>query len=124
MEKGKFLRNVLFRAFPAALTAVILVECSLLFADAFSVRTELASTMVFYLHSIAVYLMLYRICRPMNLWHEVLFGMIGVLYLAAVFLFPEWFHIVPLDYGCILILSALLLLAFPIDRFFQFAFMK
>ena len=124
MVKGKFLRNVLFRAFPAALTAVILVEWSLLFANAFSIRTELASTMAFYLYSIAAYLMLYRICRPMNPWHRGLFGMMGALYLAAVFLFPRWFHIVPLDYGCILILSALLLLAFPIDRFFQLIFMK
>lgn len=124
MVKGKFLRNVLFRAFPAALTAVVLVEWSLLFADAFSINAELASTMAFYLYFIAAYLMLYRVCKPMNLWHGVLFGTMGVAYFVTAFLFPEWFQIVPLDYGCILILTALLLLAFPIDRFFQFIFTK
>lgn len=124
MVKGKFLRNVLFRAFPAALTAVVLVEWSLLFADAFSISAELASTMAFYLYFIAAYLMLYRVCKPMNIWHGILFGTMGVAYFVVVFLFSEWFQIVSLDYGCILILTALLLLAFPIDRFFQFVFTK
>ncbi|MGN0333573.1 MAG: HAD-IC family P-type ATPase [Lachnospiraceae bacterium] len=122
--KGKFLRNVLFRAFPAALTAVVLVEWSLLFADAFSISTELSSTIAFYLYSVAAYLMLYRVCKPMNIWHGILFGTMGAAYFAVVFLFPEWFQIVSLDYGCILILTALLLLAFPIDRFFQLVFTK
>lgn len=124
MVKGKFLRNVLFRAFPAALTAVVLVEWSLLFVDAFSINTELASTLAFYLYSIAAYLMLYRVCKPMNIWHGILFGTMGAAFFAVAFLLPEWFQIIPLDYGCILILTALLLLAFPIDRFFQFVFTK
>ena len=122
--RGKFLRNVLYRAFPAALTAVVLVEWSLLFADAFSISTELSSTMAFYLYSIAAYLMLYRVCKPMNTWHGILFGTMGVAYFVVALLFSEWFQIVPLDYGCILILIALLLLAFPIDRFFQLVFTK
>ena len=124
MVRGKFLRNVLFRAFPAALTAVALVEWSLLFADAFSISTEAASTIAFYLYTAAAYLMLYRVCRPMNVWHGILFGTMGVVYFAAIFLFPDWFHIVSLDYGCSLILFALLFLAFPIDRFFRFLFAK
>ena len=122
--RGKFLRNVLYRAFPAALTAVVLVEWSLLFADAFSISTELSSTMAFYLYSIVAYLMLYRVCKPMNTWHGILFGTMGVAYFVVALLFSEWFQIVPLDYGCILILIALLLLAFPIDRFFQLVFTK
>lgn len=124
LVKGKFLRNVLFRAFPAALTAVVLVEWSLLFADAFSIGTELSSTTAFYLYSVAAYLMLYRICKPMNIWHGILFGMMGVAYFAVIFLLPNWFQIVPLDYGSTLILSVLLLSALPIDRFFQRLFTK
>lgn len=120
---GKFLRNVLFRALPAALTSVILVEWSLLFADAFQIPTELASTVAFFLYAIAAYLMLFRVCKPMTAWHGILFGAMGALFLAAVFLIPEWFHIVPLNYGCALILSALLLLSFPIDHTLQRAFL-
>lgn len=120
---GKFLRNVLLRALPAALTAVILVEWSLLFADAFQLPPELASTMAFFLYAIAAYLMLFRICKPMTLWHGILFGTMGALFLAAVFLVPTLFHIAPLDYGCILILSALSLLSFPIDHTLQRIFL-
>ncbi len=120
---GKFLRNVLFRALPAALTSVILVEWSLLFADAFQISAELASTVAFFLYAIAAYLMLFRVCKPMTTWHGILFGTMGVLFLAAVLLVPEWFHIAPLDYGCTLILSALLLLSFPIDYVLQHGFL-
>lgn len=122
--KGKFLRNVMFRAFPAALTAVVLVEWSLLFADAFSIPADLSSTTAFYLYSIAAYLMLYRVCRPMNLWHGILFGLMGVGFIGTAILLPDWFHIIPLDYGCTLILCVLLLLAVPTDRFFQTIFTK
>lgn len=124
MVRGKFLQNVLFHAFPAALTAVVLVEWSLLFAGAFSIVPELSSTMAFYLYSIAAYLMLYQVCKPMNVWHGILFGTMGVAYIAVIFLFPDWFHIVPLDYGSVLILAVLLMLAFPIYSFFQFLFTK
>lgn len=120
---GRFLRNVLFRALPAALTSVILVEWSLLFADAFHISAELASTVAFFLYAIAAYLMLFRVCKPMTVWHGILFGTMGVLFLSAVFLVPEWFHIAPLDYGCTLILSALFLLSFPIDHVLQRGFL-
>ena len=120
---GKFLRNVLFRALPAALTSVILVEWSLLFADAFQIPVELASTVAFFLYAIAAYLMLFRVCQPMTVWHGILFGSMGALFLAAVFLVPEWFHIVPLNFGCALMLAALLLLSFPIDHALQRAFL-
>lgn len=124
LVKGKFLRNVLFRAFPAALTAVVLVEWSLLFSDAFSISAELSSTMAFYLYSLAAYLMLYRVCKPMTPWHGTLFGTMGAAYFVVVLLLPKWFAIAPLDYGCILILAALFALAFPIDRLFQRIFTK
>ena len=121
---GKFLRNVLFRAFPAALTAVILVEWSLLFTEAFHLPTEMASTMGFFLYAFSAYLMLYRVCKPMNLWHGLLFGAMGVGFLLAATFIPNWFQIAPLNYQCILILSPLMLLTLPIDHFLHRAFDK
>ncbi len=119
LVQGKFLRNVMFRALPAALTAVFLVEWSLLFADAFTINGELASTMAFFLYSAASYIMLFRVCKPMNLWHGILFALMGAGFLLAIWLIPEWFHIARLDFGCMLILSTLLLLTVPVDRAFQ-----
>lgn len=113
--RGKFLRNVMYRAFPAALTAVILVEWSLLFTEAFRIPTELASTVSFFLYSFAAYLMLYRVCKPMNVWHGILFGCMGMAFFMAVLFIPGWFQITYLDYKSALILSPLLLLTLPID---------
>lgn len=114
--RGKFLRNVLYRAFPAGLTTVIVVEWSLLFAAAFAIPPDKASCVAFFLYAFAAYLMLYRVCKPMTLWHGALFGTMGVAFLVAVRLIPDWFHLVPLDFGCTLLLATLLILAIPVDR--------
>ena len=124
LVKGKFLRNVLYRALPAALTSVILVEWSLLFTEAFQVGPDQASTIAFYLYGIASYFMLFRICMPISLWHGILFAAMGILFVGATFLFPGWFQIAPLDYHSLLILSPLLLLTLPMDRWLHGWFQK
>ena len=116
MVKGKFLKNVMFRAFPAALTAVILVGWSLLFTDAFKITPELSSVAAFYLYSIVAYMMLFKVCQPMTLFHKILFGSMGVLFILAAAIIPGWFSLVPLDYGTILVTLSLAALAFPLNR--------
>ena len=124
LVKGRFLRNVLFRSLPAALTAVILVEWSLLFVDAFGIGHEYASTMCFFLYAFSAYLMLYRVCRPMNLWHGTLFTLMGVGFVLIALFLPGWFQISALDYKAILITSPLFLLTLPIDYFLHIVFEK
>lgn len=119
LVQRKFLRNVMLRILPAALTAVVLVEWSLLFTDAFQIPTELASTISFFLYAFAAYLMLYRVCRPIDLRHGILFGLMGAAFIAAIVVLPDWFQITVLDYKSCLILSPLLLLTLPIDYAFH-----
>ena len=119
---GKFLRNVMLRAFPAALTSVILVEWCLLFTQTFHIRNECASTMCFFLYAFSAYLMLYRVCKPMNKWHWALFSLMGVGFLLAVIVLPGWFQLTTLDYPSILIMSPLMLLTLPIDYVLHKAF--
>ena len=116
MVRGKFLRNVMFRAFPAALTAVILVGWSLLFTDAFKIDTMLSSVAAFYLYSIVAYMMLFKVCQPMTLFHKILFGSMGFLFVLAAAIIPGWFSLVPLDYGTVLVTLSLAALAFPLNR--------
>ena len=124
MVRGKFLRNVLFRALPAGLTAVILVEWSLLFTEAFGISAEHASTIGFLLYAFSAYLMLYRVCKPFSTWHWVLFGAMGVAFIGAVVILPGWFQISALDYRSGLILSPLFLLTLPIDYYLHWGFVK
>ena len=122
--KGKFLRNVLFKAFPAALSAVIVVSWSMLFAYAFNpiLSTAEASTIAIFLYSFVAYLMLFRICRPMTLIHKLLVGSMGVLFLIGSFYLPHMFGLSHLDLGTTLVLAVLMLLAYPIDNAIQRVF--
>ncbi len=124
LVKGRFLRNVMFRAFPAALAAVFVVGWALLFADAFSMLPEQTSALCFYLYSFVAYLMLFRVCKPMHLFHKILFGSMGVLFLAACIAVPGWFDLVPLQYGTVLVLVALICIAYPVDRGICWLFMN
>ncbi len=122
--KGKFLRNVLFRAAPAAITAVILVGWSLLFVHAFNIPKEAASSVAFYLYSAIAYMMLFKVCKPMNLLHKLLFGSMGVLYMLAVILVPSWFSLYPLNFGAVLVLFTLMVIGVPLDLLMERAFLK
>ncbi len=42
--------------------------------------------------------MLYHVCRPLNTWHGVLFGLMGVLFILVICVIPGWVQLVPLDY--------------------------
>ena len=115
MIRGKFLRNVLYQALPAALTAAAVVEWTLLMTNAFGIELEMASTMCFLLYAFSAYLMLYYVCRPLNIWHGILFGLMGALFAAALFVLPEWIQIVPLSYESFLILVPMMILTLPVD---------
>lgn len=122
--RGKFLRNVLYRALPAGLTAVVLVQWMLMICEAFHVPPEQASTMCFLLYGISAYLMLYRVCKPMSVWHGILFGTMGVLFVLALVVIPSWIQVAPLTYGSVLVLVPMLLLTRPLDRFWHLVFEK
>lgn len=119
MVKGKFLRNVLRNASPAAITSVILVGWSLLFSSEFNISMEYTSVTAFYLYAFAAYLMLFKVCHPMTFLHKLLFASMGVLFVLAVGIIPEWFNIIPLSRGSVLILITLMLLAVPVNKVIQ-----
>ncbi len=118
---GKFLRNVLFKAFPAALSAAIIVGWSMLFAYAFKpiLNIEQSSTVAIFLYSFVAYLMLIRVARPLNLIHKLLVIGCGLLYVGGAYMLPDMFDLHPLKLGAILVLTALMLLAYPIDSIIQ-----
>ncbi len=119
LVKGRFLRNVLFKAAPAAITAVITVGWSLLFVEAFGIPSDLASTIAFYLYSFVAYMMLFKVCKPMNLIHKILFGSMGVLFLLAVFIIPDWFDIISLNLGGVLVMTALMIISVNLNKVIQ-----
>ena len=77
--RGKFLRNVLYHAFPAALTAVFVVQWTLLMVSQFEIPPEAASTMCFLLYAFSAYLMLCYACKPFKLSHGIILGTMVLL---------------------------------------------
>lgn len=122
LVKGKFLRNVLYRAFPTALTAVFLVECLIVFAQSFGIEYAMMSTVACIVYSAAGYMMLYKVCKPFNTWHITLFSAMGILYILCIALLPEFFNISRLDIGCVLLTVLLILPMMTVQNYISAAF--
>ncbi len=117
LVKGKFMKNVLLRAFPFAVTAIIMVCWEMLFASAFSssISPQLSATIAFFIYTVISYLMLFQTCRPMTLIHRILFVAMGVLVVVAVLVIPDLFALVPLTGGGTLILFTLTVISIPLS---------
>lgn len=115
LVKGKFLRNVLYHAFPTAISAVILVEAWLLISNAFNIEYAKITTVACMIYGFTSYMMLLKVCRPMNIWHGILFTLMGVGFILCVILLPWFFDITRLDIGSIIIMVLLMLPAYPLQ---------
>ena len=108
--KGNFMKNVLFQAFPAGLTDVVIVMGAILFGMAFAMPQEMVSTIVVILMEMVGFAMLYRVSRPFNWRRAVLLGGLVALFVLAVLLLPDLFALTALDFGGWLVFATLLLL--------------
>ncbi|MGI6028711.1 MAG: cation-translocating P-type ATPase [Candidatus Heteroscillospira sp.] len=110
---GKFLRNVLYRALPAALTDLLMVLGVLLFYLAFDVPEDMMSTICAVVISIVGLMMLYRTSLPLNALRRLLLGAMIALFVLSLMLFPELFTISPLNFASKLVLAVFALLSCP-----------
>ena len=109
---GKFMRNVIFRALPAALTDLVLVVGVMLFYLAF--REEMLSTICTGIMGVVGLLMVYQTSQPFNkLRKAMMIGLTAVFALCYFFL-PNLFTLSALDNPSLLILVVLGLLAFSV----------
>ena len=114
--KGRFLRNVIFRALPAGLTNVILVIGVMLFSMAFDLtHNELSTISAIVLAEVGL-IMLYCTCRPWSTIRKLLWGAMCFAIIMCVLFFKELFALSPLDFGSRLVLVTLGLVAPPIIR--------
>ena len=111
---GKFMRNVIFRALPAALTDLVLVVGVMLFYLAFHIREEMLSTICTGIMGVVGLLMVYQTSQPFNkLRKAMMIGLTAVFALCYFFL-PNLFTLSVLDNPSLLILVVLGLLAFSV----------
>jgi len=112
MIRGKFLRNVIYRALPAAITDLFVILGTLLFAHAFPLylTDEKVSTVTALLIGVVGFFMVYRTAKPFNRLKVIMFIGILLLFVLAVSIMPAFFHLFPLDFGSLLVLVVFVLM--------------
>ena len=115
--EGRFLSNILLRAFPAGITDVIVVEMMVLLASMFEIKYADYSTASTILLSIVGLIVLYKTCKPFNVLRVTVYvgcilGLIG----SCVFL-PWLFGITLPSKECIVLL---ILIAITINTLLSF----
>ena len=114
--RGKFLRNVLLRALPAALTDIVLIEGVMLFYLAARLPDTALSTICAGLMGVVGLLMVFRTSQPLNALRRWMSIGLCVLFAAGFMFLKPIFNLVPLDFLSGLILGVLALLAWPVFR--------
>ncbi len=118
---GKFLRNVLTRAFPAALTNLTLVIGVLLFSFAFpQLHADEVSTISAIIMGIVGMLMLGRVCMPFNKKRAAMYVVLAIGLLIGLIFFGSFFSMTALTFGGSLVLAVMALLAYPAMRTYRF----
>lgn len=101
--KGHFLINVFLKALPAGLTDVLAVGALVVFGHTFGVDSADISTAATMLLAIVGFMILYRICQPMNLLRRMVWmGCLAGFFFCLIFL-PELFAISGMSKKCIML---------------------
>lgn len=119
LVSGKFLRNVMTRALPAAMTNLFLVIGVVLFSIAFPNIESEVSTISALIMGIVGMLMLATVCRPFDKKRLAMFVTMLVGMLVGLIFFHSLFSMVPLSLGGYLIFVVFALLAYPTMKTFR-----
>lgn len=115
--QGRFLTNVFLKALPAGLTDVLAVGALVVFGRTFGVASEDISTAATMLLAIVGFLILFKICQPMNVirggvWVISIVGLIG----CSIFL-PDLFAITGMSTECIMLFVVFSIATEPVLRY-------
>lgn len=116
---GKFLRKVIYRAMPAALTDLCIIIIIVMFQYAFQIDSKQTSTITALLVTAVGFYMVYKACVPFRKWHYALFGVMSVMLIGIIAYIPNIFSLTKLNMGSLLILGCMLLLIPTFIMFFN-----
>lgn len=111
---GHFLKNVLYRAFPAGLTNVTLVLGVIAFYNVFGLSESDLSTISAMIVTVVGIIVVYRVCQPFNLLRKALFISIVVSFLFCLIFLPSFFSLTALSTGGMLTFVVFIVAAIPV----------
>jgi len=92
-QRGKFIVQTLVRALPAALTSFFAIVALVSFAHLFEISAEDVSTSSTYLLSVAGFIILWYIIRPVNKYRGAVMAFCVSGFALCILLFSGWFDI-------------------------------
>ena len=117
--RGRFLRNVIFRALPCAMTDLVLIVGILLFYIAFKIDDTSMSTICTGVMGVVGLMMVHRTSKPYNKLRIAMIIVLTLSFLTAFFFLPEIFTLKTLNFQSMLILVVFCLLAWPVLSLFS-----
>ena len=108
---GSFIYNALRRALPGALTIVTGIVAIQIMMGPLGLTIEEADMLSILMVAIADFIVLFRVCLPMDIKHAVIFFTMLVLYMAGWLLFPDVFNMMRINDITMKMLYILLVLA-------------
>jgi len=124
LVRGKFMRNVIYRALPGAFTDIILIVGVLLFYLAFGLPAAEMSTICAIIIGVVGLLVLHRMCKPYNKIRTILMVSMAVLFVLMMVFFKDLFTMTALTFPSALVLVVFSLLAYPLMKTLSFGFDK
>jgi len=112
--EGKFLRNVVFRALPAALTNVILISGVIVYSIVFDLTDAEMSTMSLVVLSAVGILMVFKVSQPFNRLRRALFGFVVAGMVFSFIFLRDVFSISSLGLEAMLLLVVFVAATYPI----------
>ena len=114
---GRFLPNVLYRAFPGGITELLVVGGLIFYANVFGLKNGQINTMAVYAAFAVGLLVLSQACRPWNKYRVSIFISMAVVSVFTVYICFDLLNLHVLSMKAILILILFLLLVLPVMRF-------
>ena len=115
LVRGKFLHNVLRRAFPGGLTAIAVILFAELFVYTFGLTLEELSTICVVLMAVNGLTVIYYAARPLDAKRIALLVTMSAALLAAILFFGGVFALSRLSFAAWLVLIVLVLLVVPVQ---------
>lgn len=119
LVRGKFMHNVLRRAFPGGLTAIIVILFAELFTFTFGLKLAELSTICVVLMAVNGLMVIYYAARPLNFPRTVLLVSMTASLLVVILTAGSSFSMHALSFAAWLVLVVLVLLVVPIQMGFE-----
>ena len=119
--RGHFLPNVILTALPAGLTDVLAVGTLAVFGQVFGMNSADISTAATMLLAIVGFMILYKICQPINLFRGFVWVGCIIGFLVCIFFLPDLFGITGMSTRCIMLFLVFSIATEPVFRYLTIA---